>query len=202
MVKVSTEGQRPTEAAAPLVNARRVDGRSHFGSGEARAYGAASAKAFGIGSPTWQDVSPSLRTGWEGRHQVACDPRHDWRLCWPAVKDGWVDAGGAVDSPPLAAVTEASETERIAPAPGAYVFDAFGEPAGRVKRVRENDFLLGRPLARDVFVPLDAIRWPGRMTLRIGVPNAQVGALGWERPKILGLFGARRRERAGPPTST
>jgi hypothetical protein len=202
MLKVSTERRSPTEAAAPFVNARRVDNRSQFGSEEARAYGAASAKAFGTGSPTWEDVSPSLRTGWAGRHQVACDPRHDWRLCWPAVKDGWADAGGAVDSPPLDAVTEASETERIAPTPGAYVFDAFGEPAGRVKSVRENDFLLDRPLARDVFVPLDAIRWPGRTTLRIGVPNAHVGAVGWERPKILGLFGGGRPEQVGPATST
>jgi hypothetical protein len=58
-----------------------------------------------------------------------------------------------------------------------------------VKDVRDGDFLLGRPLARDVYVPFSAIRWSGRSTLRIGVPNAQLGAMGWERPKLLGLFG-------------
>jgi hypothetical protein len=58
-----------------------------------------------------------------------------------------------------------------------------------VKDVWDRDFLLGRPLARDVYVPFSVIRWPGERSLRIGVANAQLGALGWERPKLLGLFG-------------
>jgi hypothetical protein len=69
------------------------------------------------------------------------------------------------------------------------VFDAFGEPAGRVKDVRDRDFLLGRPLARDVYVPFSVILWPGKRSLRIDVANAELGAMGWERPKLLGLFG-------------
>jgi hypothetical protein len=185
-----------------LMKTRSVENRSQLNSQEARAYGAGSAKAFGTGSPTWEDVAPLIRAGWAGRHEVVCDPRHDWRLCWPSMKDGWADAGGAFDPPGVDVGTETPTIERIVPAPGADVFDAFGEPAGRVKSVRENDFLLHRPLARDVFVPLEAIRWPGRMTLRIGVPNAHVGAMGWERPKILGLFAGGRPGRSGPPAST
>jgi hypothetical protein len=69
------------------------------------------------------------------------------------------------------------------------VFDAFGEPAGRVKAVRDRDFLLGRPLARDVYVPFSAIRWPGESSLRIDVTNAEIDAMGWERPRLLGLVG-------------
>jgi hypothetical protein len=192
MLKVLAERRSPTETPARFVEARRVEDRSQLNSEEARAYGAASANAFGTGSPTWEDVAPLIRAGWAGRHDVAYDPRHDWRLCWPSVKGGWADAGGAFDPPRLDAVTEIPVVERIVPAPGAHVFDAFGEPAGRVKSVRENHFLLDRPLARDVFVPLEAIRWPGRMTLRISVPNAHIGAIGWERPKIVGLFGGSR----------
>jgi hypothetical protein len=69
------------------------------------------------------------------------------------------------------------------------VFDAFGEPTGQVKDVQDRDFLLGRPLARDVYVPFSAIRWPGPGSLRIDVTNAELGRMDWERPKLLGLFG-------------
>jgi hypothetical protein len=65
-----------------------------------------------------------------------------------------------------------------------------------VKAVRETDFLLGRPLARDVYVPFSAIRWPGQWSLRIRVPNAQLGAMGWEQSKPFGLFGSSRPPRA------
>jgi hypothetical protein len=82
----------------------------------------------------------------------------------------------------------AAEPKPSPPAIGAHVFDAFGEPADRVKGVWDTDFLLGRPLARDVYVPFSAIRWPGRHSLRIGVANAQLGAMGWQQPKLLGLF--------------
>jgi hypothetical protein len=70
------------------------------------------------------------------------------------------------------------------------VFDAFGEPAGRVKDVRATDFLLARPLARDVYVPFTEIRWPGEFSLRINVSNGRVGSMGWAQPKLFGLFGA------------
>jgi hypothetical protein len=172
------------------------------GERNARAYGAAAAKAFGPGSPAWEDVAPLIRAGWAGRQELAGDPGLDWRLSWPSVKDGWVDAQGALDLPRIDTVPNTPMVERIVPAPGAHVFDPFGEPAGRVKSVRENDFLLARPLARDVFVPFEAIRWPGRETLRISVPNAHVDAAGWERPKILGLFGGRRPDRSLPLESS
>jgi hypothetical protein len=159
---------------------------------EARAYGAASVRAFGLGSPMWENAAPLVRAGWAGRHGMSCDPRHDWRLCWPAVKEGWADAGGAFDPPPRDTLTQARVIEPIVPAQDAHVFDAFGEPAGRVKVVRDEDFLLHRPLARDVYVPFDAIRCPGRMALRIALPNAQLGTMGWQRPKIIGLFGGGR----------
>jgi hypothetical protein len=165
-----------------------TDGLQERDRNAARAYCAAFVPAFSW--RTWEDVQALVRNGWATRHAQLGDARHDWRLSWPAVREGWQAAGGTF----AAAVTgegarpTATEQEPIPPAIGAHVFDAFGEPAGRVKAVRDSDFLLGRPLARDVYVPFSAIRWPGRTSLRIGVPNAQLGAMGWQQPKLLGLF--------------
>jgi hypothetical protein len=158
---------------------------------DARAYGAAFVKVLGPGSPTWEALGPLVRNGWASRHNQVCEPSHDWRLSWPAVRDGWRAASGAFDPPRPATTTETPVAQLIPPEPGAHVFDAFGETAGRVKVVRDSDFLLGRSLARDVYVPFSAILWPGQRALRIGVTNAQLGTMGWERPKLLGLFGGR-----------
>ena len=196
-------GQPPAgEARDQAVGSPAVRSAEERDRAEARAYGVAFVKALGPGSPTWETRGPLVGAGWASRHDQSCDPRHDWRLSWPAVRDGWRQAGGAFDPPPPPTTTDTPTPELIVPAPGAHVFDAFGEPAGRVKGVRDGDFLLGRPLARDVYVPFSAIRWSGRSTLRIGVPNAQLGAMGWERPKLFGLFGGSRSpDAAGEPGS-
>jgi hypothetical protein len=165
---------------------------------DARAFGAAFVKALGPGAPTWEASSPQVRDGWAGRHDQLCTPRHDWRLTWPAVREGWREAGGAFDSPVPDRELPWSSHEAVESAPGAHVYDAFGEPAGRVKTVRDEDFLLARPLARDVYVPFSAIRWPGRTALRIGVPNGRIGAMGWERPGLIGTVGRRPSDRRGP----
>jgi hypothetical protein len=161
---------------------------------EARAYGAACAHAQGFVSRTWQEVEPLVRSGWASRHRQVCNVQLNWRITWPAVREGWRDAGGTFEEPALGATTHASEpalhdANVKPPSVGAHVFDAFGEPAGRVKAVREHDFLLARPLARDVYVPFSAIRWPGRSALRISVSNGEIATMSWQRPKLLGIFG-------------
>jgi hypothetical protein len=186
----------------PDVDGERADNRAHRDQivattlfrealerdcAEARAYAAGFVKTLGPGGQTWENIAPLIWNGWAVRHDQICVPLHDWRLSWPAAQDGWRGAGGAFDPPPP--TIETPPVELIVPAVGAHVFDAFGEPAGRVKAVRDSDFHLARPLTRDVYVPFSAIIWPGRETLRIGVPNAKVGEMGWERPKLLGLFG-------------
>jgi hypothetical protein len=166
--------------------------REQHDCGEPLAYGAAFVKTLGPGSPTWENIGPLVRNGWASHHDQSCDSRMDWRLSWPAVREGWRDAGGAFEAAAPPSTTDAPPLESILPAQGAHVFDTFGEPAGRVKTVRDDGFLLARPLARDVYVPLSAIRWPGKWSLRVGVSNAQLGSMGWERPKLLGLFGGSR----------
>ena len=161
---------------------------------EARTYGAACAHAQGFVLRRWQEVESLVRSGWASRHRQVCNAQLDWRLTWPAVREGWRDAEGTFEEPALGATTHASEPARHdanvePPSVGAHVFDAFGEPAGRVKAVREHDFLLARPLAPDVYVPFSAIRWPGHSAVRISVSNGDIAAMSWRRPKLLGLFG-------------
>lgn len=184
MERVADAGHRlPHDAPARPLPTDAGDAR------EARAYGAACVPAFS--SQTWEDIEGLVRSGWASRHAHLGDQRYDWRLSWPAVREGWKTAGGAF----APRVTDqgvqptASDQEPSPPAIGAHVFDAFGEPAGRVKAVRDRDFLLGRPLARDVYVPFSAIRWPGESSLRIDVTNAEIDAVDWERPRLLGLVG-------------
>jgi hypothetical protein len=159
---------------------------------EALAYGAAFVPVFA--SRTWEDVAELVRNGWASRQGQIGDARQDWRLSWPAVKEGWQAAGGEfaralANHQPQSTL----EPEPSPPTVGTFVFDAFGEPAGRVKAVRETDFLLDRPIRRDFYVPLSAIRRPSATAIRIGVPNARLGDMGWERSKLLGLFGGGRR---------
>src|SRR5207244_13557774 len=40
---------------------------------------------------------------------------------------------------------------------GMEVMSIDGEPVGKVKEVRANDFLLDRPLARDLYVPYSSV---------------------------------------------
>ena len=153
---------------------------------EALTYGAAFVPVF---SPRpWEDVAELVRNGWASRHGQVGDGREDWRLSWPAVRQGWQAAGGGfaparADQP---SQPTTSEPEPSTLTVGMFVFDAFGEAAGRVKAVRESDFLLDRPLRRDVYVPFSAIRWRSSAAIRIGVPNARLGDSDWERSKLLG----------------
>ena len=155
---------------------------------EARAYGAALVPAFS--ARPWEDIDALVRNGWAGRQTQIGDGRYDWRLSWPAVREGWETAGGRFAPPARdrAAQPTAGAQQPGPPAIGTHVFDAFGEPAGRVKPTRDRDFLLDRPLARDVYVPISAIRWTSPGSVRIAVSNAQLGVMGWERSKLLGLF--------------
>ena len=57
----------------------------------ARAYGQQAAATPGLAERPWEDVAPLLRAGWPTHHAKLCPTpdRHDWRLSWPAVQEGW-----------------------------------------------------------------------------------------------------------------
>lgn len=57
----------------------------------ARAYGQKAAATPGLSEQPWEDVAPLLRAGWASRHAETCPTpdRHDWRLSWTAVQEGW-----------------------------------------------------------------------------------------------------------------
>src|SRR5579884_3986342 len=91
---------------------------------------------------TWEDVMPRVRDAWMAHHAQVCHAPYDWRLAWPAVREGWRKAGGAVaplvpeDVNGREAQVVVSREEWVLPMPGTHMFDAFGEPAGRVKALR------------------------------------------------------------------
>jgi hypothetical protein len=161
--------EQPPESSAPIGPSART---------EAFAYGAAFVPVFG--SRTWEDVAELARNGWASRYDQVSDAREDWRLSWPAVKEGWQSAGGGFALPWTDQTPQPStlQPEANPPTVGTFVFDAFGEAAGRVKAVRDGDFLLDRPLRRDVYVPFTAIRSSSSTAIRIGVPNARLDATG------------------------
>jgi hypothetical protein len=57
----------------------------------ARAYGQRAATTPGLSDRAWEEVAPLLRAGWATYHAEVCPraDRHDWRLSWPAVQEGW-----------------------------------------------------------------------------------------------------------------
>jgi hypothetical protein len=62
---------------------------------EAHAFGAAAAQMPAMRFWTWEDIAASLRDAWRLRHEQLGDTHYDWRLSWPAVREGWLVAGGA-----------------------------------------------------------------------------------------------------------
>jgi hypothetical protein len=68
----------------------------------------------------------------------------------------------------------------------AEVFDADGDAVGTVKELRDNDFLLDRPLARDLYVPLSAVRSVTSDRVMLSVRDDDFDAQGWETPPIVG----------------
>ena len=60
--------------------------------------------------------------------------------------------------------------------------------AGVVKEVRRHDFLVARPLRRDVYVPIEAVRMVVDNGIMLSTLEGEIDAHGWPRPP---LFGSR-----------
>ena len=67
---------------------------------------------------------------------------------------------------------------------GMDVIDLNCQAVGVVKRRRLLDFLVARPLKRDVYVPFSAIAGGNGRELRLSVANDAVGASGWARAAL------------------
>ena len=58
----------------------------------ARALGADAARLPEHIGRTWADLEPLLALAWAARPDACCSPRHDWRLTFRAVRQGWNEA--------------------------------------------------------------------------------------------------------------
>ncbi len=68
-------------------------------------------------------------------------------------------------------------------APGMTVAGSDGWPVGHVKDVRRTDFLVNRPLARDIYVPYSACQALEEDRVILNVPGGAVGDQGWASPE-------------------
>lgn len=69
--------------------------------------------------------------------------------------------------------------------PGMLVFGRDGVALGRVKTVRDHDFLLDRLMARDVYVPFSAVLMVGSEVVTLRIDGHDVDRMGWEQPPVV-----------------
>lgn len=71
--------------------------------------------------------------------------------------------------------------------PNMDVFTADAAHVGRVKTVRENDFLVDREHARDIYVPITMVNQvlDGEQRVELNLTEADVSRHDWENPPLL-----------------
>jgi hypothetical protein len=72
--------------------------------------------------------------------------------------------------------------------PGMDVVGSDGGSVGQVKEVHENDFLVDRPMARDVYIPFNACQ-SARGQVMLKIRSDQVNEQNWPAPEVFGLGG-------------
>jgi osmotically-inducible protein OsmY len=70
---------------------------------------------------------------------------------------------------------------------GMNVYGRDGGFLGRVKLVREQDFLLDRPMARDYYVPFSAVRRTNG-DIMLWITRDEIHTQHWEKPPLFGSF--------------
>lgn len=95
-----------------------------------------------------------------------------------------VDPGAAEpETTPVTAITdETGQTTGLHTTEGMEVVGSNGEHVGKVKAVRLADFLVDRPLARDVYVPFECIQAIEGDRLTLKVASNEVNNQGWAHP--------------------
>ncbi len=69
---------------------------------------------------------------------------------------------------------------------GMDVIGRNGEAIGQVKEVRSYDFLVDRPMARDIYVPFDACQSTDNGKIRLNIRAGDVDNQNWPMPELLG----------------
>jgi hypothetical protein len=69
---------------------------------------------------------------------------------------------------------------------GMEVCDADGNRLGQVKEMRGSEFLLDRPMARDVYVPFHAVREVRGDRVMLRQREHEIGDQNWESPALMG----------------
>lgn len=68
---------------------------------------------------------------------------------------------------------------------GMHVVGTDGKEVGTVKEVRDSDFLIDRPMRRDVYAPFNAIQHVNGDTVTLNVSSDQVDNMNWPKPSLL-----------------
>lgn len=67
---------------------------------------------------------------------------------------------------------------------GMHVVGADGKEVGTIKEVRANDFLINRPMRRDVYAPFDAIQNVNGDRVTLNVSSDKVDNMNWPKPSV------------------
>jgi hypothetical protein len=85
--------------------------------------------------------------------------------------------------------TQPPEEQQVTTQPpvrvGMHVVGTDGKEVGKVKEVRDKDFLIDRPMRRDVYAPLDAIQNVTDDTVTLNVSSDRVDNMNWPKPSLL-----------------
>jgi hypothetical protein len=68
---------------------------------------------------------------------------------------------------------------------GMQVFGTDDSRIGEIKEIRQNDFLVDRPMARDVYVPFHACEHVSDDRVRLNIPAGEVNNQGWPNPELV-----------------
>ena len=168
------------------------------------------------------DVEVDVRDG-EVTLRGTVDSRRSRRMAEDAVEDvpGVRDVQNQLRvSERRSALGGASEPRTRAPAgpdgrggrlqlrTGMEVIGSDGDDAGRVKEVRDADFLVARRMRRDVYVPFSAIMHVAEDRVTLSIPGERVDDMGWATPDAAGTGRQRGAARSTsgeleqPPPST
>jgi hypothetical protein len=85
----------------------------------------------------------------------------------------------------MAASERPAVVDRAQVRAGVEVFSSDGERIGKVKEVRQQDFLLDRPMARDLYVPLDAIDLAAADRVILNLPSNELGERNWPEAPLI-----------------